>query len=50
MSQEKQKVKVSLELLQQVLNYLAARPYAEVAKLVSNISLEVSENQQEKAE
>ncbi len=48
MSQEK--VTVTVELLQQVLNYLAARPYAEVAKLVSSISLEVAESREQKSE
>lgn len=50
MSQEKQLVKVSVELLQQVLNYLGTRPYVEVAKLVSGIQSEVAEHREQPQE
>ena len=45
-----EKVTVSLNLLQKIVDYLAQRPYVEVFQLIAQIQQEINANKQEKKE
>ena len=48
----KEKVQVSVEVLNKILNYMATKPYIEVVQLIKEIEQDLSENhkQEDKTE